>query len=166
MDVILSGFIWQWVWLGAIIDHIKSVVCVVWLSVFVTICSVFYFVNNLLEWIKFSAVLFVQQYHFIKQWSSYLVCFAACNNMFTLFSAVMFQGVSYIKVFLHIFLGGLLGLFFTDSGNDGSKTTNNLGYLFTSVVYLSYTTLMPAVMRCKHWFFCCRLMGFKLVSLQ
>jgi hypothetical protein len=70
--------------------------------------------------------------------------------MFTLFSAVMFQGVSYIKVFLHIFLGGLLGLFFTDSGNDGSKTTNNLGYLFTSVVYLSYTTLMPAVMRCKH----------------
>ena len=61
----------------------------------------------------------------------------------------MFQSVSHLKVFLHILVGGVIGVFFIDSGNDGSKTMSNLSYLFICIVYLSYTTLMPAVMRCK-----------------
>ncbi|XP_023702631.1 ATP-binding cassette sub-family G member 1 isoform X2 [Cryptotermes secundus] len=55
--------------------------------------------------------------------------------------------VSHLKVLLHIFVGGLLGALFLDSGNNGSKTISNLGYLFCCVVYLSYTTMLPAVIR-------------------
>ena len=86
--------------------------------------------------------------------------------MFTLSPAVMFQSMFHIKVLLHILVGGLVGVFFIDSGNNGSKTINNLSYLFTCIVYLSYTTMLPAVMRCKFRFFCYRFTGFKLVSLQ
>jgi hypothetical protein len=70
--------------------------------------------------------------------------------MFTLFSAVMFQTLAHLKVLMHILLGGLVGLLFTDSGNNGSKTVNNLGYLFICVAYISYTTMIPAAVRCKH----------------
>jgi ABC-type branched-subunit amino acid transport system ATPase component len=55
--------------------------------------------------------------------------------------------VAYLKVIVHILVGGLIGLFFRSNGNNGSKTINNLSYLFLSIVYLSYTTLTPAVMR-------------------
>ena len=78
----------------------------------------------------------------------------------------MFQSVAYLKVIVHILVGGLIGLFFRSNGNNGSKTINNLSYLFLSIVYLSYTTLTPAVMRCKFWLFCYRFMGFKLIILQ
>jgi len=77
----------------------------------------------------------------------------------------MFQSVAHLKVLLHILVGGIIGVFFVDSGNNGSKTINNLSYLFICIVYLSYTTMIPAVMRCKFWFFCYRFMGFELVSL-
>jgi hypothetical protein len=137
------------VWLGTVIDHVKSVVCMVCVSVFVTTCNILYFVSNFLEWIKFSTILFIQQYHFIKHRSSYLVCFAVSNTVFTLPLAVMFQSVSHLKVLLHIIVGGLIGVFYIDSGNDGSKTVSNLSYLFICIVYLSYTTMLPAVLRCK-----------------
>jgi ATP-binding cassette subfamily G (WHITE) protein 1 len=61
----------------------------------------------------------------------------------------MFQSVSHLKVLLHVLVGGLLGAFFLDGGNNGSKTINNLGYFFICIVYLSYTTMLPAVIRCK-----------------
>jgi hypothetical protein len=70
-------------------------------------------------------------------------------TVFTLSSVVMFQSVSHLKILLHIFIGGLLGVFFIDSGNNGSKTISNLSYLFVCIVYLNYTTMMPAVIRCK-----------------
>jgi hypothetical protein len=62
----------------------------------------------------------------------------------------MFQTVFYLKVLLHILIGGLIGMLFTDSGNNGSKTINNLSYLFVCVVYISYTSMIPAAVRCKH----------------
>jgi hypothetical protein len=77
------------------------------------------------------------------------VYYAVSDTMFTLCPVVMFQSVSHLKVLLHVVVGGLLGLFFIDSGNDGSKTVNNLSYLFTCIVYLSYTTMLPAALRCK-----------------
>lgn len=55
--------------------------------------------------------------------------------------------ISHLKVLLHIFVGGVLGALFLDSGNNGSKTISNLGYLFCCVVYLSYTTMLPTVIR-------------------
>lgn len=84
------------------------------------------------------------------------------NVVFTLFSLSMLQTISHLKVLLHIFVGGVLGALFLDSGNNGSKTVSNLGYLFCCVVYLSYTTMLPAVIRCEFWLLCVFIYGFKV----
>ncbi|XP_021939664.1 ATP-binding cassette sub-family G member 1 isoform X4 [Zootermopsis nevadensis] len=55
--------------------------------------------------------------------------------------------MSHLKVLLHILVGGLLGALFLDGGNNGSRTISNLGYLFCCVVYLSYTTMLPTIIR-------------------
>lgn len=44
-------------------------------------------------------------------------------------------------------IGVLLGLLYERAGNDGSKTLSNLSFLLVSVVYLCYTSLMPAVLK-------------------
>lgn len=54
---------------------------------------------------------------------------------------------THLKLILHFLVGILLGLLFVDAGNDGSKTLNNIGFLLVSVVYLCYTSMMPAVLR-------------------
>ncbi|XP_012546162.1 ATP-binding cassette sub-family G member 4 [Bombyx mori] len=54
---------------------------------------------------------------------------------------------THLKVMLHIVFGVLLGLLFENAGNDASKTLSNLGYLLVSSVYLSYTSLMPAILK-------------------
>ncbi|KOB69487.1 ABC transporter, partial [Operophtera brumata] len=54
--------------------------------------------------------------------------------------------VTHLKVMLHIAIGVLLGLLFDKAGSDASKTISNLGYLLVSVVYLCYTSLMPAIL--------------------
>ncbi|CAK1549454.1 unnamed protein product [Leptosia nina] len=55
--------------------------------------------------------------------------------------------VTHLKVVLHFCLGILLGLFYDNSGSDGSKTFSNLGFLIISATYLCYTSVMPAVLR-------------------
>ncbi|XP_046744139.1 ATP-binding cassette sub-family G member 1-like [Diprion similis] len=52
-----------------------------------------------------------------------------------------------MKIGLNILLGILLGVMFRDAGNDASKTMDNIRFLISSSVFLSYTTLMPAVLR-------------------
>jgi hypothetical protein len=88
------------------------------------------------------------------------------NIIFTLFTHWMFQTISHLKVLLHILVGGVLGAIFLDSGNNGSKTISNLGYLFCCVVYLSYTTMLPAVIRCEFYYFICWFVGIKLTNLH
>ncbi|XP_075974239.1 ATP-binding cassette sub-family G member 4-like [Anticarsia gemmatalis] len=55
--------------------------------------------------------------------------------------------VSHLKVFMHIMIGVLLGLLYERCGSDASKTFSNLSFLLVSTVYLSYTSLMPAVLK-------------------
>ncbi|KAI5639924.1 ABC-2 type transporter domain-containing protein [Phthorimaea operculella] len=55
--------------------------------------------------------------------------------------------VTHLRVLLHIVVGVLIGLFYEKAGSDGSKTINNIGYLIICAVYLTYTSLMPAVLR-------------------
>ncbi|XP_076241781.1 ATP-binding cassette subfamily G member 4-like isoform X2 [Calliopsis andreniformis] len=55
--------------------------------------------------------------------------------------------VTHLKLILHLIVGILLGLLFTDCGKDGSKTINNVGFLLVSSVYLCYTSTMPAVLK-------------------
>ncbi|XP_012285822.1 ATP-binding cassette sub-family G member 1 [Orussus abietinus] len=55
--------------------------------------------------------------------------------------------VTHLKLILHFLVGLLLGLLYVGTGSDGSKTVNNMGYLLVSVVYLCYTSMMPAILR-------------------
>lgn len=55
--------------------------------------------------------------------------------------------VSRLKLLLHLLVGIFLGVTFQNSGYDGSKTITNISFFLVSVVYLSYTSLMPAVLR-------------------
>lgn len=66
-----------------------------------------------------------------------------------LLTLVILQTVTHLKVALHVLIGVLLGLLFEKAGSDASKTISNLGYLLVSVVYLCYTSLMPAVLKCE-----------------
>lgn len=63
------------------------------------------------------------------------------------------QTVSQLKVCMHILIGVLLGLFYEQAGSDASKTFSNLSFMLVSTVYLSYTSLMPAVLKSKFAFF-------------
>lgn len=55
--------------------------------------------------------------------------------------------VSRLKMVLHFFVGILIGLLYEDAGNDGHKTVSNVSFLMVSIVYLSYTSLMPAILK-------------------
>ncbi|XP_034826842.1 dnaJ homolog subfamily C member 10-like [Maniola hyperantus] len=55
--------------------------------------------------------------------------------------------VTHLKVLLHLVIGVLLGLLFERAGSDASKTFSNLGYLIVSTAYLTYTSLMPGVLK-------------------
>lgn len=72
------------------------------------------------------------------------------------------QTVSQLKVCMHILIGVLLGLFYEQAGSDASKTFSNLSFMLVSTVYLSYTSLMPAVLKSKFAIF---LFHFLLHSL-
>ncbi|XP_045447743.1 dnaJ homolog subfamily C member 10-like [Melitaea cinxia] len=55
--------------------------------------------------------------------------------------------VTHLKILMHIVLGVLMGLFYQYTGNDASKTFNNLGFLIVSAAYLCYTSMMPGVLK-------------------
>lgn len=54
---------------------------------------------------------------------------------------------TYMRLVLHFLVAVLLGLFYEHAGDDGSKSISNVSYVFVSVVYLSYTSMMPAVVK-------------------
>ncbi|VEN42430.1 unnamed protein product [Callosobruchus maculatus] len=55
--------------------------------------------------------------------------------------------ISQLKLFLHLLVGVFLGVFFQNAGDDASKVINNLGLCMIGLVYLSYTSIMPAVLK-------------------
>ncbi|KAG8231414.1 hypothetical protein J437_LFUL012424 [Ladona fulva] len=57
--------------------------------------------------------------------------------------------VNQLRAAFHLLVGTLLGVLFIGSGTDGGKTISNLSFVLVCVVYISYTTMMPAVLRCK-----------------
>ncbi|XP_076254406.1 ATP-binding cassette sub-family G member 1-like isoform X6 [Rhynchophorus ferrugineus] len=52
-----------------------------------------------------------------------------------------------LKFLLHFLVGLFLGATYQKSGYDASRTITNVSFFLVSVVYLSYTSLMPAVLR-------------------
>ncbi|KAF3424717.1 hypothetical protein E2986_04159 [Frieseomelitta varia] len=55
--------------------------------------------------------------------------------------------VTHLKIASHLSIGVILGLLYTNAGNDGSKSFSNVGFLLITSVYLSYTAMMPAVFK-------------------
>ncbi|XP_065159986.1 ATP-binding cassette subfamily G member 4-like isoform X5 [Atheta coriaria] len=55
--------------------------------------------------------------------------------------------ILHLRCVLHVLVGIFIGLLYYDYGNDGSKTMKNIGYFIISMVYLSYTTMMPAALK-------------------
>ncbi|XP_071455107.1 ATP-binding cassette sub-family G member 4-like [Hetaerina americana] len=55
--------------------------------------------------------------------------------------------VTQVRAVFHLMVGVLLGMLFSGASTDGGRTISNLGFLLVSLVYLSYTSMMPAVLR-------------------
>ncbi|XP_054264069.1 ATP-binding cassette sub-family G member 1-like [Macrosteles quadrilineatus] len=55
--------------------------------------------------------------------------------------------VVYLKLILHVVVGLMIGALFQKCGMDGDKSISNVGYFICSAVYLSYTSLMPAILK-------------------
>lgn len=55
--------------------------------------------------------------------------------------------VTHLKLVLHIMVGIFLGLIFGDAGNNGSRVISNVGFFLVNIVYLVYTSMMPAVLK-------------------
>ncbi|XP_073990820.1 ATP-binding cassette subfamily G member 4 isoform X2 [Rhodnius prolixus] len=55
--------------------------------------------------------------------------------------------VSYLKAFLHILVGVVMGLLFKDAGHYGNKSISNVSFFICALVYQSFTSVMPAVLK-------------------
>jgi len=57
--------------------------------------------------------------------------------------------MTYLKLGLHVLVGIVLGLLYQGSGQDGGRSIANMGFFLVTLVYLAYTSMMPAVLRCE-----------------
>ncbi|KAL2742768.1 hypothetical protein V1477_008257 [Vespula maculifrons] len=55
--------------------------------------------------------------------------------------------LSYLKLLVHFSVGLFLGLFFDNAGMDSNKTISNISFIMVSIIYLCYTSMMPAVLK-------------------
>ncbi|KAI2474077.1 ATP-binding cassette sub-family G member 1 isoform X5 [Diabrotica virgifera virgifera] len=55
--------------------------------------------------------------------------------------------ISQLKLVLHLLVGLFLGITFQNCGRDATKVISNLGFLQVGIVYLAYTSMMPAVLK-------------------
>lgn len=62
-----------------------------------------------------------------------------------------FQTISQLKLLMHVLVGLFLGVVYQNCGWDASKTINNLGLHMCGLAYIAYTSIMPAVLKCKYF---------------
>lgn len=96
------------------------------------------------EFSKFFTLLYRTFLHLYRDWVNRndIYCYLKTKLFY-------FQTISHLRLALHLLVGLLLGVMFFNYGQDASKTFNNVGFFIISVVYLNYTSLMPAVLKCK-----------------
>lgn len=58
--------------------------------------------------------------------------------------------MSHLRVAAHFSVGVFMGLLYADFGEDASKVIPNFGFLVTSLVYLFFTSMMSAILKCKY----------------
>ncbi|KAH0950464.1 hypothetical protein HN011_007784 [Eciton burchellii] len=54
---------------------------------------------------------------------------------------------AHMKIFLHFLVAVLLSLLYDDSGNNGNKTISNVSYIIVTILYIAYTSTIPAVLK-------------------
>ncbi|KAL1509729.1 hypothetical protein ABEB36_004422 [Hypothenemus hampei] len=76
------------------------------------------------EWIRFQILFKKQVIYYYRDWT-----------------------ISKLKLLIHFLVGIFLGVTFRNSGIDASKSIQNCSLFLVSIVYLCYTSIMPACLR-------------------
>lgn len=82
---------------------------------------------------------------FIKKPSEFTRFFILLNRYFIQFYRDW--TIVYLKTFIHFVLGLIFGLFFNSVGNESNKVISNIGFLMILLIYLTYTNMMPSVLK-------------------
>ncbi|XP_017775626.1 PREDICTED: ATP-binding cassette sub-family G member 1-like isoform X1 [Nicrophorus vespilloides] len=77
-----------------------------------------------------------------SEWYKFQILFQRC-----LIQLYRDWTVTQLKLVLHILVGIFVGVLYMNYGNDGSKAIKNVGYFIVSIVYIIYTSMMPAVVK-------------------
>ncbi|VDK37487.1 unnamed protein product [Taenia asiatica] len=54
-----------------------------------------------------------------------------------------------LRLLAHVVVGILIGLLYFNVGNNGFQVTNNAAFIFFSVLFIMFSSLMPTVMTCE-----------------
>ncbi|XP_061379738.1 ATP-binding cassette sub-family G member 1-like [Danaus plexippus] len=76
---------------------------------------------------------------------------SSCQQFYVLLKRMLLQTARnrdylWLRVGLHLFLGGIVAALFSEMGNDGSKALFNFGFCFACIIAMLYTTMMPILL--------------------
>lgn len=67
----------------------------------------------------------------------------------TAFTTLRDQQLTRMRLVAHFAIGCLLGLIYYDIGNDASKVMSNAGCLFFTIMFVTFSAMMPTILTCK-----------------
>jgi hypothetical protein len=62
---------------------------------------------------------------------------------------ISLQSYLAMRIYMHIFLGFVIGGLFWQMGNDATKTLFNFGFCFTIIIAFMYIPMMPVLLECE-----------------
>ena len=85
-----------------------------------------------------------------KQIYSNKVKLLALVKLLLILIADFLQNYLSLRIFMHIFLGLVIGGLFWQMGNDATKTLFNFGFCFTIIITFMYIPMLPVLLECKY----------------
>lgn len=68
----------------------------------------------------------------------------------TAFTTLRDQQLTRMRLAAHFAIGCLLGLIYYDIGNDASKVMSNAGCVFFTIMFITFSAMMPTILTCKY----------------